>query len=362
MTFAVAFLLLFGLLPLASRRRDARLLPLIWLLISVGIYLYLELTTRYLRFLLPAQLAFALWLGWGVGRLWTGDIRGRAPMLRVIPKLAAALGIAACLYALAGGLDALYHHRDFQRDDVRGLAARIESDLRADDAVLVSAAGFSEVLGYYYSGEAPVYGLPTSRDSSATRAQVLEIIAAHDRLHVILYGAEEQDPERIVETTLNLEAFEISDSWVDDMRYVQYKSGAGHLLQQRAGFLFGDSITLDSYTVSAHDVTAGDILPVRLTWRTNAALDRRYKVFLQLLDEDGHLVAQRDSEPAGGSAKTTDWPVGEAIVDNHALMLPSELPAGDYTLIVGLYDISDPSARLAVEGSTYVNLGTVMLR
>ena len=129
---------------------------------------------------------------------------------------------------------------NFQRDDVRGLVARIESATREGDAVLLSAVGFSEVFGYYYSGAAPVYALPTSGDASETRAQVLDIIAAHDRLHVILYGAEEQDPERAVETTLNLNAFEISDSWIDDMRYLRYVSGAGPLLQQRAGFLFGD--------------------------------------------------------------------------------------------------------------------------
>lgn len=363
LTFAVAFLLLFGLLPASGRRRSSEiLLPLTWLLVSVAIYLYLVLTTRYLRFLLPAQLAMALWLGRGAWMLWTRDIRGRPPLLRAIPELAAAAAFGALLLSQFSALDALYHGRAFQRDDVRGLAARIESDLRADDAVVVSAAGFGEVFGYYYGGATPVYGLPTTNDASATRAQVLEIIGDHDRLHVIFYGAEEQDPERIVETTLNLQAFEISDRWVDDMRYAQYKSGAGHLLPQPADALFGDSITLDSYAVSAREVAAGDVLPVQLVWRTNAALDRRYKVFLQLLDAKVRLVAQRDSEPAGGSAKTTAWPVGEPIVDNHALPIPADLPAGDYRLIVGLYDISDPSARLPVGEGTFVELGTVTLQ
>ena len=362
-TVAIGLLLIVGLLPPFSRRREPRLpLPLIWLLVSVGIYLYLELTTRYLRFLLPTQLAFALWLGRGVWMLWTLRIRGRATPLRTLSRLVAAAALGALLLAQVAGLDALYHGAEFQRDDVRGLVARIESDLRADDAIVVSAVGFSEVLGYYYRSAAPVYGLPTSSDASATRAQVLDIIAAHDRLHVIFYGAEEQDPERVVETTLNLNAFEISDRWADDMRYAQYEGGAVPLLQQRAGFLFGDSITLESYALSAREIAAGDVLPVQLRWRTNATLDRRYKVFLQLLDADGRLAAQRDSEPAGGSAMTTAWPVGEAIVDNHALAIPPDLPAGEYRLIAGLYDISDPSARQPVEGSTYLVLRAFTLQ
>jgi hypothetical protein len=57
-------------------------------------------------------------------------------------------------------------------------------------------------------------------------------------------------------------------------------------------------------------------------------------------------VAQRDSEPGGGLALTTTWMVDTVITDNHALMIPSDLPAAHYTLIVGLYDSDDPQQRL----------------
>ena len=364
MTFFVFIFLFFGLIPTVIRRRALWNIaaPIVWVMVSVAIYLYLGLTTRYLRFLLPAQMALALWLGRGVWMAWRLQRRDWALRWRHPAKLIIVLGAAFSLLPFFGNLGLLYDHPDFQRDDVRGLAARIESDLREGDALLVSAAGFSEVLHYYYNGEAPVFGLPTSRDGSATRAQVLELISAHDRLHVIFYGAEEQDPERVVETTLNSEAFEISDSWVDDMRYVRYISEGPAAPLVAAGASFGESVSLDAYAVGAREVTAGDALPAQLVWSTDAALDRRYKVFLQLLDLDGRLVAQRDSEPVGGSAKTTAWPVGESVVDNHALLIPADLPAGEYTLIVGLYDINDLAARLAVEGKSYLDLGTVAVR
>ena len=66
------------------------------------------------------------------------------------------------LIEMLGGLPILYHLGDFQRDDVRGLVARIESDLNAGDAIVVSAPGFAEVLGYYYRGAAPVIWLAAS--------------------------------------------------------------------------------------------------------------------------------------------------------------------------------------------------------
>ena len=354
------FFLLFGLLPSKGQRAWWNLLlPIVWVLLSVVIYLCLGLTTRYLRFLLPAQLAIALWMGRGVWIMWTRDTGDRQLWLRAIPRLAAAIAMGALLLTLFSGLDKLYHDPEFQRDDVRGLVEQIEGKLGENDAVLVSAAGFQEVLRYYYRSDAPVYGLPTAADEETTRRQVLDIIAAHDQLHVIFYGAAEQDPNQIVETTLNMKAFEISDSWVDDVRYVQHVSAAPLQLATHVDLRFGDEIALRSYALSAVVVKAGDVIQVQLLWTAKKTPTQRYKVFLQLLNADGVLVAQRDSEPAGGSLVTSTWRTGDSIVDNHALMIPADLPAGDYVLIAGLYDINDASARLPVTGKTYFELSKI---
>ena len=360
---AVGLLLLFALAPRPSRRGAwwNLLLPVAWVLISVAFYLYFGLTDRYLRFLLPAQLAFALWLGRGFWLIWTLPTGvGRLP-LRVIPKLAAALGLIAYLLALFGGLDALYHHADFQRDDVRGLTARIESELRAGDALLVSAAGFAEVLGYYYRGAAPVYGLPTSADAGDTAAAVLQIAQTHRRIFAIFYGSEEQDPKRAVESSLNLHGYQASHEWVGDMRFSRYiVPGRDNFDEWRSpAIAFGDVIRLDHYWMSAEPAARGEYLLVGMRWLASGELETRYKVFVQLLDAAGRLVAQRDSEPAGGTQPTTSWQAGFSYLDNHALFLPRDLPPGDYTLIAGLYDINDPAARLPVGDSTFLELGTV---
>jgi len=353
----VVVLLLLGLLPPASRRRDWRhsLLPVAWVSISIAAYLAVGLGDHFLRLLLPAQLAFALWLGRGLWVLWSMRLR----ILRAIPRIVAAIALIAYLIALCGRLDTLYHHPDFQRDDMRGLARRIETNLRAGDGLIVSAAGLQELLRYYYRGEAPIYPLPAGADDEGTRAQVLELIAAHDRLHALFYGAEQQDPNQIVETTLNRSAFEIDDRWVDDLRYVIYASdlnlGEPRVLRRD----FGDVIRLHSVALSATSLRAGDILQAQLVWSALRPPSERYKVFLQLLDSEGVLVAQRDSEPAGGSARTTAWQPAETVVDNHGLLIPLDISPGDYRLIAGLYDIDEPSARLATGGDSYLELGTI---
>ena len=354
-------LLLMGLLPSAHRRLDwwNALLPVAWALISIAVFLFVGLGDGFLRFLLPAQLAFALWLGRGLWMLWRLPIRQGPAIFRALPKFATALALAVYLLALYRGLDTLYYHPAFQRDDMRGLARQIENDLRPGDAVIVSAPGLQELLRYYYQADAPVYPLPMGGDDEATRAQVLDIIASHDRLHVIFYGAEQQDPNLIVETTLNRNSFEVEDRWVDDFRYAVYVSnpilGEPTVLARD----FAGEISLHSVALGASALASGDVLQVQLVWTALRKPGGRYKVFLQLLDSDGVLVAQRDSEPAAGSSLTRTWQPGDSIVDNHGLLIPADLKAGDYRMIAGLYDINDPAARLMVGESSYVELGTI---
>ena len=357
LAIAAAVLLLFGLLPAASRQRDwlHTILPVAWVAVSIAAYLAVGLGDHFLRLLLPAQLAFALWLGRG---LWVlGGLR--LPALRATPRLVATIALLVYLLTLYGGLDTHYHHPDFQRDDMRGLARRIERDLRAGDGIIVSAAGLQELLRYYYRGEVPIYPLPTGADDETTRARALDVIAAHDRLHVIFYGAEQQDPNRVVETTLNGSAFEIDDRWDDDLRYVIYASEVSLGEPTVLARDFGGEIRLRSVALNSTELAAGDVLQAQLVWSAIEPPSERYKVFLQLWDGDGALVAQRDSEPAGGSAPTTTWEPGAAIIDNHGLQIPADLAPGDYRLIAGLYDIKEPAARLPVGGDTYLELGTI---
>ncbi len=363
MGFVVYFLLLFGLMVTKAQGRPNRgwwamLLPVAWVLVSVFAYLHLELTTRYMRFLLPAQLGFALWLGRGVWVL-SRQTRSEHRWLRFVPTWAALVSSGVLLLTMAGGLEILYRHPDFQRDDVRGLARQIEGRLREGDAVLVSAVGVREVLGYYYDGAAPLYGLPTAADDEQTRRQVLDIIAEHDQIHAIFYGSEEQDPHGVVEATLNRYAYEIREVWVGDMRFVGYATADRLDAPRELGLHFGEGIALQSYALGSGAARRGDALPLRFVWSADERLAARYKVFLQLLNADGVLVAQRDSEPAGGLAPTTAWQANVPVVDHHALLIPMDLPAGEYRLIAGLYDIHDPAARLLVDGASYVELARV---
>src|SRR5258708_27369122 len=124
---------------------------------------------------------------------------------------------------------------------------------------------------------------------------------------------------------------------------------------------FGRAITLQSVSLSSIASVPGHVLGITLTWTTSEPLAKRYKVFIHLLDSDGKLVAQRDSEPGDNLAITTTWVPGKPIIDRHGLLIPLSAPAGTYSLILGLYDLNDPQSRLPVGTADHMTLGTISL-
>jgi hypothetical protein len=45
-----------------------------------------------------------------------------------------------------------------------------------------------------------------------------------------------------------------------------------------------------------------------------------------------------DGQPAAGARPTTGWVPGEYVTDRHELVIPADLPPGEYVVEVGLYD------------------------
>ncbi|MFN8451643.1 MAG: hypothetical protein U0521_24400 [Anaerolineae bacterium] len=211
---------------------------------------------------------------------------------------------------------------------------------------------------YYYRGGAPVHTLPEGLggDDDATRARVEQIIAQHRRAFAVFWGETERDPQRVVETTSTAarsSRTSAGSATCGRARYASAGRAADHAERRALRRICSSWWTRPEQ----RDRPAGDALQVRLDWRTDAPLTTRYKVFLQLLDANGTLAAQRDSEPGGGLALTTTWTPGDTVGDAHALLL--DVPPGEYTLIVGLYDVDDPNARLAVGDGDYLTLATI---
>ena len=50
------------------------------------------------------------------------------------------------------------------------------------------------------------------------------------------------------------------------------------------------------------------------------------------------MMRQRDQQPLNGFFPTSYWQAGDNLHDHAALSLPTDIPAGDYLLLIGLYD------------------------
>lgn len=350
--WAAAFLLLLAIfLPGGQgERREGRLLLLLGLATPI-LFLFVAGLVRpaYFKFLTPAVPFLALLVSLAVVNGWR--LLERPAIGRYFLRFALILLTGFLVWGQAESLANMYGDPAYQRADYRGLAARIVADNHPDAGIILNAPNQWEVFTYYYQADAPVYPLPRGHpDPQQIETELRQIAGRHQRLYAIFWGEGERDPERLVERWLDAHAFKATDEWVGDLRFVIYavpEEPAGEMAVA-VNLPFGKAIVLQGYSVTEASLLPGDIIQVALFWQATAPLERRYKVFLHLVDEAGNLVAQRDSEPGGGLALTTTWQPGETIIDNHGLLVPADLPAGRYTLLVGLYDLFDPAARLPI--------------
>jgi hypothetical protein len=97
---------------------------------------------------------------------------------------------------------------------------------------------------------------------------------------------------------------------------------------------FDNKVELRGYDA----VREGSNLAVTLSWQALAAMPVDYTVFVHLLGPDGQTVAQHDGQPFWEVAlPTSTWQPGELLQDKHTLVLPPDLPAGEYHLEMGVY-------------------------
>lgn len=123
------------------------------------------------------------------------------------------------------------------------------------------------------------------------------------------------------------------------------------------GAHFGDSLVLNSVLL-APTLHAGDLAEMQLNWRTDEALDARYKFSFRLRDSADNLWLQRDADPYGGLRATTEWPTRQDIKDIEGIFIPPDAPPGDYTLSLAVYD-GDTHASLPADGNAEARVGTI---
>ncbi|HID63734.1 MAG TPA: hypothetical protein EYP49_13500 [Anaerolineae bacterium] len=145
-------------------------------------------------------------------------------------------------------------------------------------------------------------------------------------------GAEVIDP--VHKSDLRSVSIALSDVTLSRCRHAELPSAAQPLEAD-----FGDQVKLVGYAISPENgrVTPPGRLGVTLYWQLLAEVDHDYTVFVHLTDQAGRLYAQHDGQPAAGLYPTSGWKKGEIIEDEHWIEIPADIPAGRYSLRVGMY-------------------------
>ena len=82
----------------------------------------------------------------------------------------------------------------------------------------------------------------------------------------------------------------------------------------------------------------GETTALRTLWRVNGTPARDGALFVHVLSPSGELVAQDDNGPERGLRSTLTYRDGEGIDQLQRLMLPRDLPGGEYRVLAGIYD------------------------
>jgi hypothetical protein len=174
------------------------------------------------------------------------------------------------------------------------------------------------------------------------------LVDRHPRLYVVYADSEDdQLSNPPVEAWLNGNAFPLGVEWLENARVATFATSTSPLEEQLVEAVFADGIELTTCTMDPGPLAPTEVLRASLSWRSLQPTDNDYTIFLHLVDANGSVWAQHDSQPAGGSRPTSSWEAGEEITDHHGLALPADIPAGDYDLTLGLYDATT-GERLAV--------------
>ncbi|MFC2046103.1 ArnT family glycosyltransferase [Chloroflexota bacterium] len=227
---------------------------------------------------------------------------------------------------------------------------------RPGDALILNPPDLAPPLREHEFGGLDVYAVPEQVPlaEAVVGDRLARIAREHGRLFALFGDTGTSDPGGFVESWLNQHAFRASERWVGDLRLILYGTSPPPLAEMPGSeekVLLGDSIELTGTKLAVEALQPGDVVPLTLFWEALQPTDENFKVFVHLLNAGGELVAQRDSEPVSGMRPTSTWTPGESIVDRHGVLLPLDLPAGDYRLIAGLYH-PDTGERLPATNDT----------
>jgi hypothetical protein len=225
-------------------------------------------------------------------------------------------------------------------------------------------------LTYHLRDRLPRVLLPTGypMDVQATEAELRRLSEVYSRIWLQPSKYSQWDSEGLVESWMDRNALKVAEKAFPRVRLSLYwprqtyepnlspvEATVGGRIQL-VGYLLEEEAELQNrglceppLLADALTVHPGEHLHLTLFWRPLSQLLEDYTVFTHVYAPDGRLWGQKDSQPVSGTYPTSQWKMGETIVDRYEIELDPGAPAGEYQVAVGMYDLVT-GERLPVVG------------
>jgi mannosyltransferase len=349
-------LVVLALVALLARRaaRDAGALLGLWLLVPIPFVWVFDVLLQHFgeRFVSMSLPPLVLLLGWAISRV---------PFRRLGPPVVAGAYVLASLVALR----AWYFDPAFLKSRYGEMMAQISSQAQPGDVLLLDGPEQAILFRIYHPSnlEGHFISPDTVNTDAATARDLPALVANHARAWLVLFGAPAvYDPAHRAEAWLAEHGYKAFYASYPGSNVTLYVLGSASPPLQGSDLQFASGPRLTGYLFTPAVARPGETVLVTLQWQASERMSVDYTVFTQLWDASGQVAAQLDSQPASGTRPTSGWQPGEVVVDRKALLLPPDLPPGQYTLQVGVYDLATLQ-RLTVtkDGGDHVTLGTVQV-
>ena len=220
-------------------------------------------------------------------------------------------------------------------EDYRPLVQQLQLLAQPNDAVLAPYVWQQGYFASYAPGPLKFYRGAETPDSGPASAAA--IFTAHQRLWVLNYRADVHAPEVPLNAWLSRNAALAFERWFGNTQLALFVGAEPAPHNWPAQALLEQNISVE-YSAPPASIRPGEVLYLNLRWQTDGRVERLDRVFVHFGLAEAPPVAQSDHALADGFMPITEWPLQHAAIDRHALLLPADLPAGQYLLLAGVYE------------------------
>jgi hypothetical protein len=244
--------------------------------------------------------------------------------------------------------------------DVDALANKINED-PAPRTVMVYPGDYAETLAGRIQHQVVPIALDGNLDPTAIQAALGAVLPSSGLVDVIIVNRETTNAAYQVLVALEQRLYRlyrpngIETETFGTLERNQFIVGPQDAALEPIGAIFEGGIELVAGSV-LDDPRSGEPLPMAFDWRVTESVDDSLAMFAHLIHDENRLIAQWDAVPGSEPFPMERWEPGELVRHQFALQLPSELPAGEHEIQVGIYS-STSGMRYSLiepEGSTYV--------